>query len=187
MTGRGIVGTWRTFFAGFAATLLVGIAIMLWMDRAAPVQVVVNAAQSSEARVSILGEVHAPGVVSVPHGARLADVVAAAGGFTDDADTTTLNLAGYVGDGEQVVIPALGAPSEAARPAASSELLDLNTATAAELDDLPGIGEVLADRIVAYRDEQGPFLSVDDLSRVEGISARMVDDLRGLVTVDGAP
>lgn len=183
--GGSTVGSWRTFLVGFVATLILGIAIMLWMDRTAPVQVIVNAVPG----VAVLGEVNAPGVVSVPDGARLADVAAAAGGFTTSADLSVLNLAGRVGDGEQVRIPSINDDPASSEPqtVASGTLLNLNTATAPELDELPGIGEVLADRIVAYREEQGPLRSVDDLSRVEGISTRMVDELRPLVTVDDAP
>jgi competence protein ComEA len=182
------MGSWRTFFAGFAATLMIGIAVMLWMDRAAPVQVIVNAAPVNEMHVAVLGEVNQPGVVRVPQGARLAEVVELAGGFTGDADTTLLNLAGHVGDGEQILIPSIGGATNNSSPGPnSSDLVNINTATVAELDNLPGIGEVLANRIVTYRQENGPFRSVDDLSLVEGISTRMVDDVRSLVTVDGAP
>lgn len=114
----------------------------------------------------------------------------AAGGFSDTADFSELNLAGRVGDGESITIPSVGEADEvannspaSARSGTSSGSMDINTATAQELEELPRIGEVLALRIVEYRTTNGPFSSVEDLASTDGISAGMVEDLRPLVTV----
>jgi len=167
-----------------AALLVVG--LLVWVDRMQPVEITVSQVPDQSIVVSISGEVVAPGVVEVPIGARLQDVVDEAGGFTAAADLAALNLAGRVGDGEHIVIPAIGAtaPAEVSEPAPATDgLIDLNTATAAELDELPGIGDVLSARIIEYREANGPFTSVDQLANVEGISPRLVEELRPYVTV----
>lgn len=164
-----------------AAFVVIG--IILWVDRMRPVTIVLQAPASQTIEVSVSGAVRSPGVVQIPAGARLVEVVDAAGGFTEDANTDPLNLAGRVGDGEAVVIPRAGEPAAAADAGPVNGLINLNTATASELDELPGIGEVLAGRIVDYRETVGPFTSIDQLSEIEGISPRLVDEIRPLVTV----
>lgn len=182
----------RVFVGGVIAALLLVLAAVIWVDRAAPVTVVVNPLPAQDIHIFIDGEVATPGVVTVPDGARLTDVVDAAGGFTDEADYSVLNLAARIGDGENITIPSVSHDADPVSSAgisipASGAPMNLNTATISQLDELPGIGEVLAGRIVAYRDEHGPFDTVDDLVDVEGISSRMVDELRPLVTVvDGS-
>lgn len=166
------------------AVALIVVAIVIWTDRMQPVSITFETPVSGSIHVSVTGAVTTPGVVEVPSGARLQHVVDAAGGFTDDADTDHLNLAGRVGDGETVAIPVIGAAEPAEDIAVfSGDLIDLNTASAVELDELPGIGEVLAGRIVSYREENGPFTSVDQLTGVEGISQRTVEEIRPLVTI----
>jgi competence protein ComEA len=139
--------------------------------------------------VSVVGSVVRPGLVTLPTGSRVAAAVEAAGGLAPDADPASVNLAAVVTDGQQIVI---GAPGEAAgggapaAPTVSGSVvggrLDLNTATAAELDALPGVGPVLAQRIVDHR-KQGPFTSVDQLDDVPGIGPARAAELAELVTV----
>lgn len=180
----------RWFLAGAVIALILVLAIVVWIDRAASVQVVVSTIPAREIRVHVEGAVATPGVVALPGDARLVDAVDAAGGFAGDADFASLNLAGRVGDGERVIIPdtsaALANPLATTKsaPEPGSAVVNLNTATADELVALPGIGPVLAGRIVEYRERQGQFVTVDELSSVTGISARLVDELRPLVTVD---
>jgi competence protein ComEA len=115
----------------------------------------------------------------------VADAVAAAGGLLPGADPASVNLAAVVADGEQLAIglPAPPAADGAAPTAAGSGLVDLNTAGVAELDALPGIGPVLAQRIVEHRDRQGPFRSVEELDDVPGIGPAIASELAELVTV----
>ena len=163
---------------------LVILGITVWIDRTTPVTIAISAAPQQDIQVEVRGAVTSPGVISVPAGARLQHVADAAGGFLPDADVSKLNLAGRVGDGELVVIPSVNAPVESESPSPDQGgLVDINTASAEELDALPGIGEVLSGRIVAYREEHGPFASIDDLELVEGISPRLVEDLRPYITV----
>lgn len=162
---------------------VVAIGVILWVDRMRPVTFVLETPVSQTIEVSVTGAVRSPGVVEVPAGARLREVVDAAGGFADDAVTDGLNLAGRVGDGEQVEIPRMGEPTPVAAAQRQDGLIDINIATVTELDQLPGIGDVLAGRIVEYRETVGPFTSVDQLSEIEGISPRLVDEIRPFVTV----
>lgn len=135
--------------------------------------------------VAVAGKVRKPGVVRLPAGSRVDDAVRAAGGPLDAGDLGLLNLARKLVDGEQVLVgvdPAPGAPA-AAGGGAVGGLIDLNTATAADLDALPGIGMVLAQRIIDWRTENGRFESVDQLREVTGIGEAKYEDLRDKVVV----
>jgi len=134
-----------------------------------------------EITVHVSGAVVAPGLVRVPRGARIADVVAAAGGTVADARLDAINLAAPVRDGEQISVPRVG-------PAAGDPVLDdgrirLNAATATELESVPGVGPVLATRIVAARDALGGFSAVEDLLDVSGIGEAKLAAMRDFVTV----
>jgi competence protein ComEA len=146
--------------------------------------------------VAVTGKVRRPGVVTVPSGARVIDVLKAAGGPLPGADLGMLNLARKVADGELVAVGVAGAPAGAGpaaggagSPAAgdpaggSAGPIDLNTATVAELDTLPGVGPVLAQRILDWRTQHGQFASVDQLSDVPGIGDARMAQLRDLVRV----
>lgn len=135
--------------------------------------------------VHVVGDVARPGVVRVPHGARVTDAIEAAGGADTDADFSTVNLARLLVDGEQIRVglppaPELSAPSASGADAAQAPV-DINVATVARLTDLPGIGPVLAERIVAFRTENGPFRRLDQLVEVPGIGPAILDDLDGRV------
>ncbi len=132
----------------------------------------------------IAGAVRKPGLYRLAVGARVADLVHAAGGLTADADRARVRLAALVRDGDHVVVPREGEPGgDEAAGSAPSGPLDLNTATAEQLDALPGIGPATAQAIVEDRARNGPFRTVDDLARVRGIGPAKVEALRDLVTV----
>lgn len=134
--------------------------------------------------VHVAGAVATPGLYTLDAGARVADAVAAAGGGEEDADLEAVNLARVVVDGEQVHIPALGeAVSVAAQAGGPAAPININAADAATLEDLPGVGPVLAARIVAYRDRNGPFASVDALDGVSGIGPTVLEEIRAAATV----
>jgi competence protein ComEA len=138
--------------------------------------------------VSVGGQVARPGLVRLAPGARVADAVEAAGGPVPGADLTGLNLARRLSDGEHVVVGPAGpaaAAADAAQPAGdgpSGRRVDLNTATLAELDALPGIGPVTARRILDWRSAHGRFAGVDQLREVDGIGEARFSQLRDLVT-----
>jgi competence protein ComEA len=180
------------------AVLVAGIAVVFALfqafdERSAPPIVIEDAAATLPVVVEMRGAIEAPGVYELAPGARLQDALAAAGGLTEEADLSTVNLARRLRDGELIVILALPVPGstptlpppdagDAADVKESRVRININTATAEELEALPGVGEVIATRIVAYREQNGPFRSVDDLIHVEGIADRAIDDMRELVT-----
>ncbi len=141
---------------------------------------------SSGVVVQVLGEVRRPGLVTLPVGSRVADAVRAAGGLVPGGGTGGLNLARALVDGEQVVVAhdtVVATPAAAGGAQAAGSVVDLNTATAAELDSLPGVGPVTAGRIVDWRTAHGRFASVDQLREVSGIGPRTLDRLRPYVRV----
>ncbi|MEU4680653.1 ComEA family DNA-binding protein [Micromonospora sp. NPDC023737] len=152
------------------------------------------ASPSAELVVAVAGKVRRPGLVRLPVGARLADAVQAAGGALPGVDVALLNPARKVADGELIVVgvtppPAAagqpvagGAPAAGAAPVAGAPV-NLNTATLADLDALPGVGPVLAQRILAHREQHGGFKSVGELRQVDGIGDARYEQLKELVTV----
>lgn len=142
-------------------------------------------AAPSELIVYITGAVARPDVYRLPIGARVKDAVIAAGGLRPEAAADQVNLAAPLSDAGHVHIPALSeAPALSdALAAAGPALLDLNQASVVALQDLPGIGQVLAERIIARRDEQGPFKQVEDLRTVSGIGDKLYAQIAPLVTV----
>lgn len=160
--------------------------------RSAPPIVIEDAGAIQPVVVDVRGAVESAGVYELPPGARVQDAITASGGLAATADLSTINLARRLRDGEAVTIlevpvpgttPPAGTSVDDASTEASRPRININTATAEELDVLPGVGEVTAARIIAYRDENGPFRSVDDLIHVEGIADRTIDAFRDMVTI----
>jgi competence protein ComEA len=180
---------------GLVAAVAVVYALFQALDeRSAPPIVIEDAAATLPVVIEVRGEIAAPGVYELSPGARLQDAIAAAGGLTEDADLSTVNLARRLRDGELIVILAQLAPGsspmvpragagDASAPEDLGARIDINTATAEELEALPGVGDVTAARIIAYRQQHGPFRAVDDLIHVQGISDRTIDEFRDLVTI----
>jgi competence protein ComEA len=134
--------------------------------------------------VDVAGAVRRPGLVHLAPGTRIADALAAAGGVTAKADTALVNLAAPLADGEQGLVPARGAGgigASAAGLGSTTAPVDLNTATPEQLDTLPGIGPATAAKIVAFRQEHGPFHSIEELDAVPGIGPARIEQLKGLV------
>lgn len=138
---------------------------------------------TSSILVHVLGSVAVPGVYELDDGDRVLDAIAAAGGRAPDADLAAVNLARALKDGEQLVVPRIGEAATAASPSAGDGRVNLNTADEAALDTLPRVGPALAQRIIAWREANGGFGSVDDLLSVTGVGEATLAGLRDLVTV----
>ena len=164
---------------------------------AAPLEPVSAPVSSQRFVVHVVGAVRRPGLYRLREGARVADAVARAGGATRRANLTGLNLAAPLVDGTQVLVPArvavgasavvppVGEGSDAASSgldALPAQKLSLSNATAEQLDELPGVGPITAQKILDYRAEHGLFRSVDDLDAVPGIGPTRIEQLRDLVT-----
>lgn len=182
-----------------ASCACAGLVLLWWMARpvTAPVQGVVAGLPTAPAGASaapsappdqvvihVSGAVPDPGVRTLPGGARVDDAVQAAGGATKAARTDQLNLARPLRDGEQIHVPTASEAAVAVTGGSGpAGLVNLNRATTAELEELPGVGPVLAGRIIAHRETQGGFRSVADLQQVSGIGEKTFAELEDLVTV----
>jgi competence protein ComEA len=154
----------------------------------------VASAATSGVTVHVAGSVLTPGVYELGSGARVYEAIDRAGGITDDADVDALNLAAPLADGTRIYVPAVGEEVlagalidvpvvEGADETGPVGPIDVNRATAAEFDGLPGVGPATSTAIVTERERNGPFLSVDDLERVPGIGPAKLASIRDLVTV----
>lgn len=198
----------KAFVIAALVAAVLSLVVIVWWDSTRSVTVVVMGNPDATVVVQVSGAVASPGLISLPAGSRVEQAISAAGGLTTDANVSQLYLAARIGDGERIVIPAKGSTSATSTSSSSSNVndgnpqasstetheassepdgtaraLDINVATVEQLVALPGIGQVLAERIVAYRDAHGPFTSVDGLGDVEGIGDALVERLRPLVTV----
>jgi competence protein ComEA len=187
----------RALLAGAAllAVLLLGSRLLSHGGSAAPPlstlpppTFATTTAPATRVVVDVVGAVRRPGLYRLAQGARVADAVERAGGSTRKADLSLVNLAALVSDGEQVVVPRRGAGVAAAWGAGTSSAsgiptgpVHLNSATVDQLDTLPGVGPVTAQKIIDYRQKHGAFTSVDELDAVSGIGPARLDQLRDLV------
>ena len=134
--------------------------------------------------VHVLGAVAAPGLYQLREGDRVVDAIASAGGYAHGADETQLNLARVLSDGEQLYVPVVGElPALDVTGAVVGGRVNINTADQAALETLPRVGPALAQRIIAWRDDNGRFAAIDDLRSVTGIGDKTFEGLRELITV----
>ena len=143
-----------------------------------------SSAASPRLFVYVVGAVRRPGLFRLKEGSRVADALGRAGGPTRRADLTAVNLAAPVVDGQQVIVPRRGPPGSAVASGTlgTGAKVSLATATVEQLDELPGVGPVTAQKIVDWRTAHGPFRSAEDLDDVPGIGPARVEQLRDLVT-----
>jgi competence protein ComEA len=148
--------------------------------------------------VHISGAVNQPGVYTFPTNSRVQDSIDAAGGFTEDASVNSINLAAPLQDGIQIWVPSLlqfqdpGIGSDSQNdlegersPRVIAVLININKATQEELESLPEIGPVIAGDIIAFRQTEGLFISIEEISKVPGIGPATYDEIKGLITVGG--
>jgi competence protein ComEA len=173
-------------------TAIIG-ALVVWAPRPSPVAALIPPAEeartalptvaaSLDVTVHIAGAVRTPGVYVLPAGSRVTDAIDAAGGAEEEAVTDAINLARPLVDGEQVRVPSQGEAS-AHGTASGDDRINVNTATASQLEGLPGVGPVLAQRIVEYRERHGPFASLKALEAVSGVGPSIVSGLSDVAAV----
>jgi competence protein ComEA len=134
--------------------------------------------------VHVVGAVARPGLFPLHQGDRAVDAVTAAGGFSVSADQSQLNLARVLVDGEQIVVPVVGAAAPLSTGAATpGGAVNLNSATEAELEELPRVGPAMAKRIIDWRTKNGRFSAIEDLMSVTGIGQKTFDGLKDLITI----
>ncbi|MCA9893338.1 MAG: helix-hairpin-helix domain-containing protein [Anaerolineae bacterium] len=165
--------------------------VVMTINPPVPTPTLVPSATPSPVLVYVTGAVAQPGTtVRVPYNSRVQDVLEAVGGTTDEADLTRVNLAAVIHDGDQIHVPILGDDSEQAGviPAlptrSGGPVIYINTAVEEELMRLPGIGAVIADRIIAYREENGPFTSIEQLGEVEGIGEATLNQIAPFLSLE---
>ena len=167
---------------------------IVWLNRPAPVAVpevaspgipivassgnTVSSQGLDQIVVDIKGDVLMPGLVTLPAGARVADAIAAAGGVTPSADVTGINLAERLSDGQMIFIG-----NAQSMQLSSDSRINLNLATEADLDSLPGVGPVMAGRIIAWRESNQRFHSIEELQEVPGIGPKVFANLKPLVRI----
>ncbi len=184
---------WRLFLFGLI-TGLIASAVILILARGSPGRPVelLAPAEPPGIQVFVRGAVRATGVYTLPAGSLVEHALQAAGGVLPQADLERLNLAAPLSAGDEVRVQfratAVATPLPGLKPAATDpgpdQKVNLNTASLAELDSLPGIGPTLAQRIIDEREKHGPFARVEDLLRVSGIGQSLVEKIRNLVTVE---
>lgn len=139
--------------------------------------------------VHVMGEVKSPGLLTIPEDSRVNDAILSAGGLTELADVDRLNLAAILKDGTRIYVPAVGEilPEDITNDLLSEtdpDLVNINLADRDELADLPGIGLVKADAIIAYRTSQGDFLNIEEILNVPGIGESIFDQIKDLIKVE---
>ena len=159
----------------FAVIILAGSAVFLYRQNALPHSTeIIISTPAPEIRVYVEGAVVVPGVYTLQYGGRVADAIEVAGGFTTDADPSTVDPGTRLCDGNRIYVYEAGAVPQK---------VNLNTAETWLLQALPGIGEILAQRIIDFRNENGPFQQIEDLKKIEGISSGTFDKLKDKITV----
>jgi len=174
------------------SSIIVGGALFyLRWPRPSPIEIIepTQASTPAEIGVYVVGAVMTPGVYFLPQGSRVEDALESAGGPTEEADLARVNLAKRVYDEEQIYVPQVGEENPPLPPPSGSSggqaggKININTATAAELESLPGIGEVLSQRIVDYREANGPFSAIEDIKNVQGIGEVTFEEIKELIFV----
>lgn len=174
-----------TILSALAAAVVAGLVVLLLQHRGGrqPLEIRFDDSAAGPLAVYVAGAVRQPGVYTFKDGDRLADALDAAGGPSDDADLTSVNLAKRLHDEDQVFVPRQGQVAAVAGAAALKPKIDINSANASTLDSLPGIGEVYSQRIVDSRTTAGLYESVDDLVDRKLIPRSTLDKIRDLISV----
>jgi competence protein ComEA len=186
---------WQSIFVGFLSGMIAAGAIFILASQPRGVAIQLLPSQTPEPlKIYITGAVSRPGLYDLPPSSRVDQVISLAGGFAENADQSGVNLAALIVDGQKIVVPYMKQDTNQSAPiiAASSPIpantvisfpININNASANELNALPGIGESKAAAIVKYREQNGAFNLVEDIQKVPGIGSGIFSSLKGLITV----
>lgn len=163
------------------------ILLIISPTRGEPIQII-PPPTPSPLLVHVSGAVQNPGVYSLPVGSRIVDVIQAAGGLLPEASEDEINLAAFLIDGQKIYIPRTGEeiPSSMRMESNPDTKININTATAEELDSLPGIGNTKAEAVISYRQQNGPFQAIEDILNVPGIGPTIFEQIKEYITT-GTP
>ncbi len=182
---------WLAAFIIIGVLLTAGVLLLVTRPPRGQPIILLPAPTPAPITIFVSGGVRQAGLYALPYGSRVNDAIQSAGGFSEDADTGAINLAATLQDGEQVDVPtkvtSVGGGLIANQNSASKHVVDINAATLEELDTLPGIGPITAQKIIDYRAANGPFLSTDGLLAVDGIGQATFEKIKGLITVGTSP
>lgn len=174
--------TWQSIVVGtLLGFVLTGVAFFVARrPRQTPIQIIVPTPMTT-ITIDISGQVNQPGLYSLPVNSRVNDAVQLAQGLLPNADTSQINLAAILRDGEKVFVPSLSSGENCSGTSSSEGKIDLNHATLEEIDTLPGIGPQKAQQIIDYRESYGFFTRVEDLLYISGIGQSIIDEIRDKV------
>jgi len=198
------MNTWKSLLLGIVLGLLISGAILLIAipPRGQPLILTPPPTVSTTIEIYITGAVQSPGIYTLARPARVNDAVLAAGGLLPSADPVSLNLAAKIEDGAQIVVSSLSSSAGSTSGASGSTLkaaqtprvtptipypININTASQALIEQLPGIGPSKAVSIITYRQEHGPFTKIDDIQNVPGIGTGLFNSMKDLITVNSLP
>ena len=177
--------TWQHVTLGILIGLLLGGVLLLSIDaRQGDPILIITQTPKAFIEVNVAGSVVVPGVYRLKPGHRVYDAIAAAGGASDTADLARLNLAAFLEDGQRIFVPSLLSEGVTSSPQTPGQPINLNNASIEALMTLPGIGEIKAQAIIDQRNSLGSFSALDQLLEVEGISQKLLDDLRPLLSLE---
>lgn len=174
--------TWQSIVIGVLVGFLLAGAIFFVAKRPEQKELqLIPPTQISSITIDVGGQVTNPGVYQLPAGSRVNDALLAAKGLLSEADTSEINLAAFLHDGDKIYVPSLSRDTTALSNSNETSMVDVNLATLEELDSLPGIGPQKAQAIIDYRESYGPFKQVEDLLYVSGIGQSIIDQIRDRV------
>lgn len=187
MTGRTNLG-WAIAYGAVCGLLAAGIILLVARSPHGEAVELRPPPSPQPVMVDISGAVNQMGVYALPYGSRVMDAIEAAGGLSAGAVTQSLNMAAILEDGQKVWVPQATATPQPGLPLPERAvgidiLVNINLASQSQLEELPGIGEVIARRIIAYRESNGPFMKIEDITKVEGIGEVKFAGIKDLITV----
>ncbi len=169
---------WKSVIITFVVVILIGFAVLIFESESPSGITITPSTGSRENRIGVFGAVKEPGYYTYKGDLRIEDAVEFAGGLAENADAERANMAKWIDDGETIIIPTAGPERPTMTPiAGEDEKIDLNTADAAELMKLPGIGEKRAEEIIRLREQKGGFGSKEDLLEISGISENLLEKI----------